>query len=153
MTEFPAKTGRQPLPSTYFNLSWIAMVLLHFLFPIFKIISYPLNLIGIPSLLMGIWINLWTSNKFKKMNTTVKPFETPGVLVTDGFFHFSRHHMYAGMILILAGVGLLLGSLSPFLIFQSFMTVISYCFSNPEEKALRETFGVAYQDYSRQVRK
>jgi len=141
------------LPPTYFNLSWIAMVLLHFTFPIYRFLTIPYNLVGIILMLAGLWINLWASNYFKKVDTTIKPFQTSTHLVTVGFYKYSRHPMYLGMLLILLGIFLLLGSLSPIIILPIYIALITRNFILPEEKMLQETFGDAYQKYKIKVRR
>jgi protein-S-isoprenylcysteine O-methyltransferase Ste14 len=104
-------------------------------------------------MLAGLWINLWASNYFKKVDTTVKPFQTSTHLVTIGFYKYSRHPMYLGMLLILLGIFLLLGSLSPIIILPVYITLITRNFILPEEKMLQETFGDSYQKYKIKVRR
>ena len=141
------------LPPTYFNLSWIAMVLLHFTFPVYQLLAIPFNLIGIILMLAGLWINLWASNYFKKVDTTVKPFQASSQLVTVGFYRYSRNPMYLGVLLILLGIFLLLGSLSPIIILPVYILLITRNFILPEEKMLQETFGDTYQKYKNKVRR
>jgi protein-S-isoprenylcysteine O-methyltransferase Ste14 len=153
MKEDQTQPKKFRLPPTYFNLSWIAMVLLHFTFPIYRFLTIPYNLIGIILMLAGLWINLWASNYFKKVDTTVKPFQTSTQLVTVGFYKYSRHPMYLGMLLILLGIFLLLGSFSPIIILPVYISLITRNFILPEEKMLQETFGDAYQKYKIKVRR
>ena len=141
------------LPPTYFNLSWIVMVLLHFTLPIYKFLPIPYNLFGILPMLAGLWINLWASNYFNKVKTTVKPFQTSTQLVTTGFYRYSRHPMYLGMLLILIGIFLLLGSLSPLIVIPVYIQLITRKFIRPEEMMLLETFGNAYENYKGRVRR
>ncbi len=61
-------------------------------------------------------IGLQTSNLKSQETpegTTVKPFEESQALVTGGVFRISRNPMYLGMTLILLGVTLILGSVTP----------------------------------------
>ena len=153
MSEHNQTSKRFRLPTTYFNLSWISMVLLRLLFPGPQIISFPFNLLGILLLLLGLWMNLWASSYFKKVNTTVKPFETSRQLITNGFFSITRHPMYLGMVSVLLGAAILLGSFLPFLIIPIFMYVINRKFIIPEEQMLNETFGQEYLNYKNRVRR
>jgi len=152
MTEKKTPTKRR-LPPTYFNLAWVSMGILYLLVPGPKIISFPFTLAGILPLLLGLWMNLWASNHFKKVNTTVKPFETSSQLVKKGFFSISRHPMYLGMASVLLGIAILLGNLLPFLIIPVFVIIINRKFIIPEEQMLLDTFGQEYKDYRNQVRR
>ena len=118
-----------------------------------KIISFPFTLLGILFLFLGLWMNLWASNHFKKVNTTVKPFETSSQLVKQGFFSISRHPMYLGMASALLGIAILLGYLLPFVIIPVFTMVINRKFIVPEEQMLLNTFGEEYREYQNQVRR
>jgi protein-S-isoprenylcysteine O-methyltransferase Ste14 len=141
------------LPPTYFNLSWIAMVILHFTFPVYQFLAVPYNLSGVILMLGGLWINLWASNYFKKVDTTIKPFQTSTKLVNIGFYRYSRHPMYLGMLLVLLGIFLLLGSISPFIVIPVYILLITRNFILPEEIMLQKTFGEAYEKYKTQVRR
>jgi len=153
MNEDNQRPKRFQLPPTYFNLSWIAMFFLHFTVPVFQFLHYPFNLTGILFMLCGLWINIRTSNYFKKAGTTVKPFQTSTQLVTTGFYRYSRHPMYLGMLLALLGIFLLLGSFSPVVVLPIFMILVSRRFIIPEEEMLCNTFGEAYEKYKKQVRR
>jgi cadmium resistance protein CadD (predicted permease) len=50
--------AKKIMPTTYLLVSIVAMVALHFLFPIMRIIPSPWNLFGIIPLVIGIAINL-----------------------------------------------------------------------------------------------
>ncbi len=91
--------------------------------------------------------------KFKKHGTTVKPFEVSTALVTDGVFSISRHPMYLGMTLILLGIGVLLGSATPFAVVPVFTVLIDRIFIVQEEKMLEDTFGDQFRQYRKQVRR
>lgn len=153
MAENTQTFRRFRFPPTYFNLSWISMVSLRLLFPEPQIVSFPYKLLGILFLLLGPWMNLWASSYFKKVNTTVKPFEISQHLVTSGFFSISRHPMHLWMVSVLLGVALLLETFLPFLIIPVFMYVINRKFIIPEEQLLIETFGQDYLDYKNRVRR
>jgi protein-S-isoprenylcysteine O-methyltransferase Ste14 len=53
---------------------------------------------------------------FKREQTTVKPFEKSTALVVTGVFQISRHPMYLGMVLILLGIAILMGTLTPLIV-------------------------------------
>ena len=141
------------LPPTYFNSALALIIILHFIFPIVKVSIYPWNLIGILPVLFGIYLNLRTDRIFKKVNTTVKPFEEPRALITVSTFRFTRNPMYLGMSLILLGLCILLGSLSGYLILLIFVLVMDLKFIKSEETMLSEKFKSDWQVYRKKVRR
>jgi protein-S-isoprenylcysteine O-methyltransferase Ste14 len=141
------------LPPTYSFISLTLIVLIHFVFPIAKFIKFPLNLIGLLPLLSGIVLNILADNSFKKYSTTVKPFEESAVLVTSGTFRISRNPMYLGMALILLGVCILLGSVSPYFVMIVFSILIDFNFIRVEEKMMEEKFRSKWLEYKKTTRR
>jgi protein-S-isoprenylcysteine O-methyltransferase Ste14 len=139
-------------PPVYLFLSIAIMLLLHFLLPKTQVLPFPCNLFGIIPLVLGIVMNLVADRSFKKNKTTVKPLEESTTLITDGVFRFSRHPMYLGFVLILLGIALLMGSLTPYVIVFGFAIFMHIVFINFEEKKLEETFGEAWLRYKKKVR-
>lgn len=90
---------------------------------------------------------------FKKAQTTVKPFEISTALITTGVFRISRHPMYFGMVLILFGISILMGSLAPLIITATFAILMELVFVRTEEKMLEKQFGLAWAAYKNKVRK
>ncbi len=141
------------LPPVYFLISIVTMALLNLLAPISYFAQYPLNLLGIIPLVMGVALNLIADAAFKKAQTTVKPFEISTALITTGVFRISRHPMYSGMVLLLIGIAILMGALSPLIIIVFFAALIEFVFVRVEEKMLAKQFGLAWTDYQSKVRK
>lgn len=135
------------LPPTYLFFSITLMVLLHFLVPVSIFAVYPWNLLGALPLITGITLNLKADTAFKKEQTTVKPFEKPSTLITTGVFRVSRHPMYLGMILILLGIAILMGSLIPLIVIAIFTILIELVFVRTEEEILEEQFGPSWHTY------
>lgn len=142
----------QILPPTYFWGFFLLMIGLHFLFPLMKVIVSPYNYIGILLLIIGLLFNVWSSNFFNRVKTTVKPFEESSCLVTEDLFKYSRHPMYFGMLLALVGLFTLLGSITPLFVIPVFVWVFTKKFILIEEKALQEKFGEDYLKYKIKVR-
>jgi protein-S-isoprenylcysteine O-methyltransferase Ste14 len=145
--------ARRALPPTYLFVALAGMVLLHLLLPVLKLVNYPWNLLGVIPLVMGSVLNLIADAAFKKAQTTVKPFEESAALITSGVFRVCRHPMYLGMVLILLGIAILLGSLSPLLIVAIFAVLMERVFVRVEEVMLEQRFGAAWSAYKAQVRK
>ena len=144
---------RPILPPTYLITSLLAMAVLHYTLPLAKLLSYPLNLIGIVPLALGSAFNLIADAAFKRYGTTVKPFKESSALITTGVFRLSRHPMYLGMVLILLGVALLLGTLTPFVIVVGFAILLDWIFIRSEEKMLEAKFGRTWLEYKAKVRR
>lgn len=144
--------SKKILPPTYFQLALILSVLLHFLLPIYHWIDYPLTLIGILPILIGVLLNIVADRAFKNANTTVKPFEKSSFLVIDGVFRISRNPMYLGMVLIILGITIILGSVSPLIITILFAIGLQLVFIRTEEKMLEEVFGESWVNYKKKVR-
>jgi protein-S-isoprenylcysteine O-methyltransferase Ste14 len=141
------------MPPTYLGLSIVLMVLLHFVFPVTRIMGFPWNLLGLGPLISGIAINLIADRAFKTRGTTVKPFEASSALVTEGVFRLSRHPMYFGFVLVLLGIAVLVGSLTPFAVVVAFGVLMDRVFIPAEEAAMETTFGTAWLGYKAKVRR
>lgn len=144
---------RRILPPTLFTLSIGLMLILHFIFPVMKILHFPINLSGIILICLGIWISILGSNYFEHKETTVMTFDTPKVLVTDGLYRYSRNPMYLGFALAVIGIWLLLGFLSPIFATIIFLAVLDRYYIRFEEAVLQKAFGTEYLEYKRQVRR
>ncbi len=101
----------------------------------------------------GVVLNLWTDSLFKKNRTTVKPQEMPSKLLITGPFRISRHPMYLGMVSILLGEAVFLGSLIAFVFPLIFAILMGLFFIPREEENLERAFGREYVDYKRRVRR
>jgi protein-S-isoprenylcysteine O-methyltransferase Ste14 len=145
--------SKRTLPPTYLFISITSMVLLHFLIPVTDIASFPWSLLGLVPLLAGIVLNLLADSAFKKAQTTVKPFEKSSALIVNGVFRISRHPMYLGMGLILFGIAILMGTLTPLFVVLVFCILMEKIFIQTEETMLAEQFGEEWITYRNNVRK
>ena len=143
--------GHGIMPPTYFILTLIASVALHFAYPMDRVLNFPK--IGFSLFLFGVILNLWTDKLFKEGETTVKPFEDPSLLITSGPFRFSRHPMYLGMASILLGIAFILGTVVAFVYPFLFVVTMEIMFILYEESDLERVFGDEYLDYRRRVRR
>lgn len=141
------------LPPTILLGAILLMLGLHFLFPITLLVPIFWRLIGILPLVLGIVISYAAERQFHQVGTTVHPFEGSSQLVTDGLFRFSRNPMYLGMVLILLGVALLMGSLAPFGVILLFLWWTSIQFIRREEQMLATQFGQDWLEYKARVRR
>ena len=140
------------LPPVVFFAALILMPCMHLLFPV-RLIDFPARFIGLPPVVFGIAIVLWAAGLFRGAGTTIKPFEASTTLVLHGPYRLTRNPMYVGTASVLVGVGLLLGSASPFVVVAAFVIVLDLRFIRAEEAALENTFGAEYRDYKKRVRR
>jgi protein-S-isoprenylcysteine O-methyltransferase Ste14 len=145
--------SKKPLPPIYL-LASIGLILgLRFLLPVAEVLPLPGRLCGLIPIAGGAWLNVAADQAFKAQKTTVKPFERSRVLVTEGGFRFTRNPMYLGMVLILIGVAMLLGRLSPFLVCPAFAVLLHFRFILVEERMLAEAFGPRWEAYRHRTRR
>ena len=128
-------------------------VFLHYLFPIGQVITSPYNYFGILFIILGLIPNFGLYFNFKRINTTVKVYQNPKVLVTSGLFKVSRNPVYFGMVLLLLGVSILLGSLINFFIPIIFLVLTDIFVIRKEENNLKRIFGKKYLRYKNEVRR
>jgi protein-S-isoprenylcysteine O-methyltransferase Ste14 len=147
------KNGHKIMPTTYFMILLVLSIGSHFLFPIKEILYPPFTYFGFLLIIVGLLLNLWTDWLFKKVNTTVKPFNDPKVLLTSGPFRISRHPMYLGMTSILLGAAIFLGTIITFLFPIIFVILMELLFIPFEEKNLDRIFSLEYSDYKKNVRR
>jgi protein-S-isoprenylcysteine O-methyltransferase Ste14 len=126
---------------------------LHRWLPLVEWPGRPWNRLGGLIVAAGIVVSASAFMNFKRAGTTVDP-RDPGQasrLVTGGVFRFSRNPMYLGLLLVLIGWALLLGSASVWVVPPLFAAGITYLQIIPEEQALVRLFGDEYLAYRRSV--
>jgi protein-S-isoprenylcysteine O-methyltransferase Ste14 len=141
------------LPPAFLLISILTMTALHFLAPVSRFIALPWSLLGLVALACGILINVVADRAFRRAGTTVKPLEDSAALITSGVYRFSRHPMYLGLVLILVGIAILLGSLTPFLVILAFAFLLDRRFIVVEEQMLEQRFGQRWVEYKAGVRR
>jgi protein-S-isoprenylcysteine O-methyltransferase Ste14 len=141
------------LPPVYFLGALVAMAALHYLWPVAQYLSFPRTLIGLLPLGIGVGLNIAADRQFKRHQTTVKPFQRSSALVTGFPFSLSRNPMYVGLALLLVGIALLLGTVTPWLPAVAFPILLDLRFIRMEERMLAETFGSEWEQYRARVRR
>jgi protein-S-isoprenylcysteine O-methyltransferase Ste14 len=153
MTERSNAQQKKVLPPVYFLAAIGVMVALHFFFSDFRWLPAPARLIGFVPIGVGLAFGVIADAQFKRHGTTVKPFQPSSALMTGGMFAVSRNPMYFGMVMILSGLGICLGTVAPLVIIPLFVWIISTRFIRVEEKMLEEQFGDTFVDYRSRVRR
>ena len=117
-------------------------------------VSFTLPL-AISIAIAGIVINIFSWREFSRASTTVNPIhpEKASQLVAGGIFGYSRNPMYVGLLLLLIGWAVWLGSLLNFVVIAVFVTYITIFQIKPEEEVLKTLFGESYEQYCSKVRR
>lgn len=143
----------RPVPPLYFLAAVLVMVAFHARLPLARVVPAPYNALGIVLMVGGVGFGIWGAVLFLRRRTTVRPFVQSTRLVTDGPYRISRNPMYTGLTAALAGVALLLGTLSPWLVVPVFVWLIQNFVIKVEEAMLADTFGPEYDAYRSRVRR
>ncbi len=137
----------------YFLLAVMVMVLLHKLMPGPIWLRAPWSFAGAVPAVLGLALGSSGALLFKSAGTTIRPFQESRSLVVAGPFRISRNPMYLGMTLVLIGLAIFLGSISPWIAIPFFVLVIHRLFIPHEEAALADQFGAHYAQYRTRVRR
>ncbi|OQX15151.1 MAG: isoprenylcysteine carboxyl methyltransferase [Thiothrix lacustris] len=142
-------------PPVYLVMFAGLMWLVNAWLPLLHLIAEPWNRAGLLLIAAAVLVDFWSLGLFFRAHTTFNPIhpERTHALVTNGPYRHTRNPMYVGMLVILSGWGIWLGSISPFLLLPVFVWVLTAMQIIPEEKILEQTFGDAYRDYKAQVRR
>jgi len=142
-------------PPVYALLIGFLMWLTNQYFPVAHLIPAPWNKVGIALIVVAGSLDLWSLFLFFKKHTTpnpMKPENTSGI-VKKGLYKISRNPMYVGLLTILLGYAIWLGSLTPFLWLPVFYWLITEMQIKPEEVILERKFGQEYLNYKNSVRR
>lgn len=141
-----------PPPIYMLIMAGLMWLLNHFL-PMANLISAPWNQIGILIMLMAIFTDGLSLIQFFRVHTSINPIhpEKAKTLVTTGMYRLTRNPMYLGLLLLLIGLAIFLGSLSPFIVLPIFIVTLTVQQIIPEEQVLEQKFGNKYRDYKKSV--
>ena len=137
----------------YLVASILVAIGLHYTAPILSIIPAPWDMAGIVLIILGVAIVIQPALSFKSAQTEIKPFQESSSLVRTGMYRISRNPMYLGMLTVLTGTAVYLGSLSPFVTLILFYLIIRHRFVRVEEAMLEEKFGAEYREFKQAVRR
>jgi protein-S-isoprenylcysteine O-methyltransferase Ste14 len=103
----------------------------------------------------GFFIGLTAIRRFYQVDTTVLPQEmdSSSALVTGGILKITRNPMYLGMAVVIAGVGIGIGSWVALPILGFFVFWITEYQIKQKERALFKIFGSEFEDYKSKVRR
>ena len=139
-------------PPIVFIASVITEVLLHFYFPVMKILPNGIRDLGWLLVVLGLLLALWQFLTMVK-RTPIPYGSTPKTLIVSGTFKFTRNAFYVSIMLISFGMAVYLTDLSPFIIVAIEFFIFDKFLIPPEEKVLEKTFGQSYKNYKQKVRR
>lgn len=109
--------------------------------------------IGYLFMVAGAAIPAWSAAIFRRVKTNIIPYKSPDKMVTEGPFRFSRNPMYLGMMFVLIGVSVRLGSLESLIFVALFFAVANWWYIPFEETKMRAVFGEDFDRYQSAVRR
>src|SRR5512145_890460 len=132
-TDLKQPATRQLISPVLAVICLAIMFFLNWLWPIMALVPTPFNWFGLLLGGSGLAICFTAQQQFKKVGTTLYPFNEPGKLVTNGAFRYTRNPMFLGLSIFLGGAWLLLGSLSPLSIVVAFLLIVDHWYIAHEE--------------------
>jgi len=141
------------LPPVLVVICVVLMLILRVLWPIAVIVPSSFNLLGIVLIIAGAALGASGSRLFMREKTNLNTFREPGKFVTEGVFKYTRNPMYLSMVLMLTGVWILLGVLSPVLCVLLFVIAANWWYIPFEENLLTAKFGSDYTAYKTRTRR
>jgi protein-S-isoprenylcysteine O-methyltransferase Ste14 len=109
--------------------------------------------VGALALVAGLTFMFWGIVTFASLRTPIVPTRPARVLVEQGPYRFTRNPIYLGMTLAYAGLAVLLNLAWPLLVLPGVLVLLVLMVVRREERHLGATFGDAYRDYQRRVRR
>lgn len=153
MAETAPSERPELLPPTYWFGCALLMITIHVFFPLVQWFEPRLAYAGLGLMAAAGMLGGWAAWTFQRHGTPIHPFEPTRCLVTVGPYRYSRNPMYLGLLLMLLGLLLVLGSVTPVVAVIAFETIISTRFIDPEERALEVRYGDAFRHYRSAVRR
>lgn len=102
---------------------------------------------------LGVALVATAIGLFKKAGTNFRTEKTSTVLITDGFYRYSRNPIYIGLTTAYIGVGIVANSLWVLALVFLFVGLLRYGVIAREERYLEDKFGDAYSAYKLRVRR
>ena len=143
-----------PIPPPLWMLLFVgAMWVLARQYPLATVIPAPWDRLGWLVMACAPIPVVAALTQFRRAQTTVNPHkpQEATALVTTGVYAWTRNPMYLGLTVLLLGLAIKFGALSPFLGPLLFVPLLQRFQIRPEEHALRLHFGESYDRYCQRV--
>lgn len=141
------------IPPKYLSMFLVMPILLHLLFPIQMMVSFPYTFFGLILILFGLVLYIWSVIELKRNDTEVDFYETASKFVINGPFRFSRNPIYLGGVILSVGIAIFLGSLITFIFPVALILIFNNYYIPFEELELEKTFSEEYRNYKKRVRR
>ncbi len=139
------------MPPRLFLLYGLAGVVFHF--TVYGPRLLRMRWTGGAVLVLGAALTLWGVRTFKLSGATILPYERTTRLVVNGPFRFTRNPMYLGLVTMLLGSALALGTIGPWFVALALAVTLQLRFIRHEERALAASLGERYERYRQSVRR
>lgn len=142
------------LPPALGLLTMLGIFVAHFINPVGILFAYPANYIALVPIALGATLNILADKELRNHNALgeqMKCSEPPRLLVSSGIYQYTRNPAYIGLLLIVIGLAIWVGSFSPWFVVLVFIALLNFCFVAKEEAALEARFGEKYKAYQRCV--
>ena len=142
-------------PPLYMLIFAVLMWLLDKYMPVTHWASPSWQLVGWMVVALGVLIDLFSMGLFIRAGTSPNPFqpENASKLVSTGLYRLTRNPMYLGLLVLLTGWVIHLGSLTPLALLPLFVITLNAFQIKPEEQVLETIFGLEYTEYKKRVRR
>ncbi len=141
--------ARIDLPPVWTALTALAMTLVAWLTPW----RFDADVMGWLLLGVGAGLIFLAAPSFLLANTPIMPRQDPNALITGGIYKISRNPIYLGMLVLLIGWGLILGSWPALPLLAGFVLIVNKRFIADEEARLVARFPEAAPRYFARVRR
>ncbi len=101
----------------------------------------------------GFILTMWSWGLFKRQHLAICLPEKTSHITKAGPYRFSRNPMYLGMVLIMLGLALYIGTVPFYLSALGYFAILRVVFIPFEEYKLAKAFGETYMQYRSQVRR
>jgi protein-S-isoprenylcysteine O-methyltransferase Ste14 len=108
---------------------------------------------GWPLIVLGLACAVSGFVTFARHRTAIRPDRPAAELVRSGPYRWTRNPMYVGLTTVYVGLALLVNSVWPLLLLPFVVAALVRLVIRREESYLSATFGAAYDDYRRDVRR
>ena len=101
----------------------------------------------------GFFVMMQAWWQFKQTEVAICPTAETSALITDGVYRFTRNPMYLGMVMMLAGIAMFVGTLPFYVAAAALFAILNFVFCPYEEDKLAATFGSRFRQYRMRVRR
>jgi len=118
-----------------------------------RLLHRPETYFGLIPVVLGLSIGIVGLWQLRRAGTTVKAFDRPGRLVTNGIYRYTRNPIYLGLALMLIGACVLFSARCAMVPVAVFVLLADRWFIRVEERMLSAEFGSEFEQYRVRTRR